>query len=45
MNALESIAANFERDIQRAVEIVLALPDGDHKMELLEVSSHVNLKP
>ena len=36
--ALERVAANFEKDILKAVDIVLALPDGDEKMELLHVS-------
>ena len=36
--ALERVAANFEEDILAAVNIVLALPDGDEKMELLHVS-------
>ena len=36
--ALERVAANFEKDILAAVDIVLALPDGDEKMELLHVS-------
>ena len=42
IDALENIAAHFEKDIQRAVDIVLALPDGDHKMDLLHVSSQSN---
>lgn len=35
--ALESIAANFESDLVRAVEVVVAVADTDHKMELLHV--------
>ena len=36
--ALERVAENFEKDILAAVDIVIALPDGDEKMELLHVS-------
>jgi len=34
-HAVESIAATFEADLVRAVEVVVGLPDGDEKMDLL----------
>ena len=35
--ALDRIAAQFEKEISKAVDLVLALPDEDHKMDLLHV--------
>ena len=37
------LAKSFESDLERAVEIVLALPDDNEKMELLQVRNLTNV--
>ena len=43
-HVVESISATFEADLVRAVEVVVGLPDGDQKMDLLHVRPDIKQK-